>query len=353
MTMKGKPFFALLEGMRGVAALLVVLRHIPHLVLPLDFPVSGLAVDIFFVLSGVVIANSYEERLQSGQTTFRAFFRARIVRIHPLYLLGCLVGLVSVILADSLAPWQLILAGGLALFMLPFPFSGPMTYPLDMPTWSLFFEFAANFAYALMIRHASSFRLAAIVAASWAILIAIGIKWQIPIEQLGWTRTTFLAGFARVACSFFFGVLIYRGTRDRLDQLVLGDGAAIAILAAMALILMFPVAQGWEWQFCAGAVVVALPALVVGAVFVRPGATIEHGLRLLGELSFPAYVLHVPIYQIIDVAIGHRTLPSAPWAGLAYLAALAIASVFINRFVDVPLRRAIQSSLRKRQAVPA
>jgi peptidoglycan/LPS O-acetylase OafA/YrhL len=351
--MKGKPFFSLLEGMRGAAALLVVLRHIPHLISPLIYPVTGLAVDVFFVLSGVVIANSYEDRLLTGATGFGPFVRARLIRIYPLYLVGCLVGLASLILSGELTTGQLVLASILALPMLPYPFHGAMTYPLDMPTWSLFFEFVANFAYAWFIRKASSRNLVILILASWLLLFAIGWHWGVPIEQLGWTRTTFLAGFARVAGSFFLGVLIFRVTRGQVAEARLGNLTAIAIIVAMSLTLMAPVSPRWEWQYCVVATMLVFPALVFLAVHVKPGPAVERILRLLGELSFPAYVLHVPIYQIIDVVIGHRKSPYAPWAGFAYLAVLGIAAVAINRRVDVPLRQAIQRALSPRRVAPA
>ena len=86
--------FYTLDGIRGIAAILVMMRHtIPFF--GVDFVESYLAVDIFFLLSGVVITNAYERRLQSGLSVLR-FIWIRVVRMYPLYMLGSLISIVAV-----------------------------------------------------------------------------------------------------------------------------------------------------------------------------------------------------------------------------------------------------------------
>jgi peptidoglycan/LPS O-acetylase OafA/YrhL len=145
-----KVFFTTLDGIRGLAALLVVVRHTGALVDPLSFQESYLAVDVFFVLSGVVLSQAYEARLQAGLGALR-FAWIRLVRIYPLYFLGGLISVVT-ILAGIDAPAR---AGHLAtyallgLFMLPNPGLGSVyVYPLINPSWSLFMELAVNVFYA-------------------------------------------------------------------------------------------------------------------------------------------------------------------------------------------------------------
>ena len=64
-----KPHYAILDGLRGVASL---------------------AVDFFFVLSGFVIGYAYDDRW--GRMTYRDFFKRRLIRLHPMVVMGMLIG---------------------------------------------------------------------------------------------------------------------------------------------------------------------------------------------------------------------------------------------------------------------
>ena len=85
-----KKVFRLLDGLRGIAALVVVLLHIPQFIKDDTFPEGYLAVDLFFVISGVVIRQAYEHRLESELSVWR-FAWLRIVRLYPLYMLGAMI----------------------------------------------------------------------------------------------------------------------------------------------------------------------------------------------------------------------------------------------------------------------
>jgi hypothetical protein len=88
--------FHLLDGLRGFAAILVVLYHMPpYLQRWFACPNAFLAVDFFFCLSGFIIAYSYEDRILRGMS-FRDFCSSRLIRLYPLYFLGSLFGLISV-----------------------------------------------------------------------------------------------------------------------------------------------------------------------------------------------------------------------------------------------------------------
>lgn len=99
-----KPHYPLLDGLRGVAAFIVVWYHIfegfqfaggkPTI----DFINHGyLAVDFFFILSGFVIGYAYDDRW--GKTlTLGGFFRRRLIRLHPMVVMGATIGLISFLL---------------------------------------------------------------------------------------------------------------------------------------------------------------------------------------------------------------------------------------------------------------
>lgn len=112
-----------LDAARGIAAIAVVLYHVqtyiyPEVVvtiMPHLFHRSFLAVDLFFLMSGLVIARSYEVRLLNGKMSFFGFFQTRLVRLWPLYLLGTILGFIyafvksSVLMTEPFQIWPNIM----------------------------------------------------------------------------------------------------------------------------------------------------------------------------------------------------------------------------------------------------
>ncbi len=324
--------------MRGLAAILVVLRHISAFILPIDFPSSGLAVDLFFILSGVVIANSYEDRIAAGTISFRSFAAARIIRIYPLYLIASVFGLVGIVLWHKLAPGQLLIACGLGVVMLPYPLAAVQLFPLDHPAWSLFLEFVANFFYGYFLKLLNDRNLGVIVILSWLVLLAYSIHSGTPLAMIGFTRGTIAIGVARVFASFFMGVLIYRVSRNRLDLFRFGNGGAAAVLAATLAALMLSTGPAWLWLYEAAVAMLVFPVLVGIAICVHTDGILERAIRALGKISYPVYVLHVPIYMLTLYAFGKYLAPWAPYSGLAYVALVSLVAFWVDRLVDVPIR---------------
>jgi peptidoglycan/LPS O-acetylase OafA/YrhL len=94
MALPTKPHYPILDGLRGVAALSVVAMHIfeAHSTSHQDMIVNHgyLAVDFFFLLSGYVIGYAYDDRW--GKMTIGEFFKRRLIRLHPLVILGSVIG---------------------------------------------------------------------------------------------------------------------------------------------------------------------------------------------------------------------------------------------------------------------
>src|ERR687885_1577591 len=97
MPLSTKPHFAILDGLRGVAALAIVVFHFMEWVYTdpsQNFIAHGfLAVDFFFCLSGFVIGYAYDDRI--GQLGLATFFSLRLIRLHPLVVLGSVLGLLG------------------------------------------------------------------------------------------------------------------------------------------------------------------------------------------------------------------------------------------------------------------
>jgi len=155
MTHIERKHFEVLDGLRGMAALAVVIFHFMELIAPdsnHNFIGHGfLAVDFFFCLSGFVIAYAYDGRI--GKLGLAEFFRSRLVRLHPLVVCGSVLGLLGFYIKSFIAPPQQI--GGLrmtvlflwSIFLIPCPAMASRyfnNFGLNAPAWSLFWEYIAN-----------------------------------------------------------------------------------------------------------------------------------------------------------------------------------------------------------------
>lgn len=156
-----KPHYNLLDGLRGVAALMVMWYHIfeGFATSPIDqkFNHGYLAVDFFFVLSGFVVGYAYDDRWNKT-LTMKGFFKRRLIRLHPMIILGTVLGLITFMLQGSVkwngthvATSAAMLAMLCTLFLIPaapganneIRGNGEM-FPINGPYWSLFFEYIGN-----------------------------------------------------------------------------------------------------------------------------------------------------------------------------------------------------------------
>lgn len=171
-----KPHYEILDGLRGVAALMVIIFHLfethsqgNHLIQIINH--GYLAVDFFFMLSGFVIGYAYDDRW--NKMTLGTFFKRRIIRLHPMVIMGSIVGAALFYFQKSSCFPQiehtsvgtLLLIMLLGCTLLPLPLKWDVRgwtemHPLNGPAWSLYYEYIANILYALVIRRFSKKALA-------------------------------------------------------------------------------------------------------------------------------------------------------------------------------------------------
>lgn len=296
--MRGESRFYALDGIRGLAALAVAAYHYGAVADLRTFP-GYLAVDLFFVLSGFVIAMNYGERLSRGIGTLR-FMVLRMERLYPLWLLGCLVALAHIVWMGGAATAPRWLAGITVanLLMLPAP-ADTYIFPLNMPGWSLFFEVLVNIAFAAMLWRLRNGAIAAIMLAS-AVMLGI-MAWPHGTVNLGSDWPTIFGGVPRTLFSFLAGVMVFRlgaATARRATWLSLVPAA----LALLAILWTPPLALrlGSELLW-----VLALFPLLVGlAARWESPAMLQRACKHLGDISYPVYVLHVPVMFIGSAAAG-------------------------------------------------
>jgi peptidoglycan/LPS O-acetylase OafA/YrhL len=342
---RGKPVFHTLDGMRGVAALLVVLRHTTHFFGDFSFQQSYLAVDVFFAMSGVVLTNAYEQRLKAGLSA-KTFAWIRLVRLYPLYALGLALSVLALALgADHEKARWLVWTLPLAVLLLPnfFAFTGTSTFPLNGPSWSLFMELWVNIIYGRFVSEFSKRNLLLIMAFS-AVGLVVG-EYLSPRHNLdfGWTQKSFVFAFFRVGYSYFAGVLIYRMfAANHFTNLTVNRSlAAWALLLTMAALLMCSPSPSLQPFFDLVCVTAFFPAIVYAALFFQPDGHTRSICAFLGAISYPAYAIHSPLGAFSETLLrnfaGLSVRDYAPYSGLVFLAALLPLCWVLNNY-DVRIR---------------
>ncbi|HIQ18461.1 MAG TPA: acyltransferase [Novosphingobium capsulatum] len=332
--------YALLDDMRGIAAVAVCLFHIGTRAGGLQlFPNGYLAVDFFFMLSGFVLAEAYENRLRQSMS-LTAFIRRRTVRMAPVAMLGATIGGVYLLARWSAAPdrsdplVEVVMADALNLVLLPKLWHGRATgwelFPANGPLWSLFFEILANLAWAAWMTRASTRMLAGLTLLAAAALTASALHHG--SLHIGWQVPTLDGGLARISFGFGCGLLMHR-LRHRIPPMK----APAAPLAALALVYALALPEEHlAWTLFVA--LVFLPGILAVSVTAGRHRAMPGG-ALLGRLSYPLYGIHVPLLAIAAGGIKRITggMPLDAW-GLLLLPPILMAAWLTLILFDEPLR---------------
>jgi peptidoglycan/LPS O-acetylase OafA/YrhL len=341
----GHSVFLCLDGMRGVAAALIMIRHIPNILVNTPFPQSYLAVDLFFVLSGMVIANAYEKKLLQDMS-FWTFCKIRLIRLYPLYLLSIVLILLLAALRPDYGGLGLFYHTALSLLFLPNPDDLQSLFPLNTPAWSLFFEVGVNLFYALTLRYFVSDKRV------WMLIAACGVGLLVCIliqgsADIGWKLKSMPAGFVRVGFSFYAGVLINRWHRSRGPGVRGGwfaeHGSYLLIACITALLVITP-PKGVIWLSDTLTILLFFPICVALAARQRPSGVTAKIFQLGGLASYAIYVLHVPTAKLVGDLLDRLKVQIEP--GLAAVLVFSILFIgfclLLDRFYDIPLRRRLR-----------
>ena len=342
--LQARPHFHVLDGLRGVAALGVVLFHFMEVVFTdysKNFIGHGfLAVDFFFCLSGFVMGYAYDNRLD--KMGLRSFFIARLIRLHPLVVMGSVLGLLGFLFDPFGGQPELYSLPKLALLFLTsvllIPF-GVMEdrffnlFGLNAPAWSLFWEYVANIFYAFVLyRLARRYLLAVTIAG--AVLVCL-VANRAGSLLGGWAADNFWDGGARICYSFMAGLLVYRSNWIIKSKL---GFASLAVLLAAA--LLFPY-TAWNWLTEPLIVLLYFPFLIAlgaGAVLTERTKT---WCIFSGNISYPLYMTHYAgiwlfAHYYNTYQPGNAQLVLIVTAGMLLLLGMAYAAM---KLYDIPVRK--------------
>ena len=363
-----KPHYELLDGLRGVAALLVLFYHIFE---GLSFASGGtpitvinhgyLAVDFFFILSGFVISYAYDDRWGKTMTTGN-FFKRRLIRLHPMIIMGVILGTITFFLqggvqwdGTKVATSAVMLAMLCAMFFIPavpgvsyeVRGNGEM-FPLNGPCWSLFFEYIGNILYALFIHRLSTKALTVLVG-----LLGITLAWFTTFNVsgydmigVGWTLDTvnFFGGALRMLFPFSMGMLLARHFKPMNVQ-----GAFWICSVILLLLFCVPYIVTENSPISLNGLFEAICILFIFPILLWVGASgkttdnfSSRVCKFLGDISYPLYAVHYPImYLFYAWLIDHKlyTITEAwPMALAVYLGNILLAYLCLKLY-DEPVRK--------------
>lgn len=381
--MQSKPRFEILDGLRGVAAMIVVAFHLFETYSPgaseqiLNH--GYLAVDFFFILSGFVIGYAYDDRWP--RMTQVNFYLRRLIRLQPMLVMGVFIGAIWFYFGDapvfdkvlSTPWWMVLLIMLLSFIMFPVPPSLDIrgwaeNSPLNGPQWSLLWEYIANILYASVVRRFSKVGLSIFVALSavLTVLLCCNIDLFGLLEVRSWAAYTPIGGWAvtadqlyigvsRLLYPFFAGLLLYRLGK----RIVIPRYGFFFCSLALALFLVFPHVGGntaniWNGIYCTVAILFVFPMIVAaGAGSPLKGAKEIKACKFLGNISYPLYITHYPlIYLQMSWAARHPDAPLSTHIFVAvavFIISVAVAYALLKLY-DMPVRAWLTEKFLRRNA---
>jgi peptidoglycan/LPS O-acetylase OafA/YrhL len=354
-----KPHYEILDGLRGVAAIMILIYHIleTHTIFTDKNLIIGhgyLAVDFFFVLSGFVIGYAYDDRW--GKLNFKTFVKRRLVRLHPMVVFGMLLGAVLFyfgasdafpLIADT-PVWKMLVYLLLGILLIPTPPSADIRgweemHTLDAPVWSLFFEYIANILYALFIRKFSKIALSILVFLSAAATVYLSVFAKGDVSG-GWSfnATHLHIGFTRLFYPFFAGLLLYR-----LGGLTKVKNSFLWCSLLLIAVFVVPHIGAKEHStmngiYEAAMIIIVFPLIVyLGASSTVKGKYASQLCKFLGDISYPVYLINYPLIYIYTGWIkdtGYTFAQALPQALMVFVGTLVISYAALKLY-DEPVRK--------------
>jgi len=361
-----KPHYELLDGLRGVAALLVIWYHVFE-----GFAFAGggmitsinhgyLAVDFFFMLSGFVISYAYDDRLGRSMN-FKDFFKRRLIRLHPMVIMGVLIGVVFYILQGGVkwdgttVPASLIIIAAVSGMLLIPAIPGASydirgngeMFPLNGPSWSLFFEYIGNILYAFVIHRFSNK-----VLAIWTGVLGLGLGYFALTDAagygsigVGWTldAVNLIGGLLRMLFPFSLGMLLARNFKPIKTK---GTFWICPILLVLLFHIPYVAGNGtisYNGIFEMLCLTIIFPILIwVGASGNTTDKRSTKIFKFLGDISFPVYIIHYPImYLFYSWLIENKLYTMGETWSVAILVMIGsiIIVILCLKLYDEPIRK--------------
>lgn len=341
--LKERKHFLILDGLRGVAALAIVVFHFMEWVYTSEDNFLGhsfLAVDFFFCLSGFVLGYAYDGRI--AKMGLKQFFVRRLIRLHPMVVFGAVIGLIA-FLVDPFATYQFAYSYGkiillfiCTLLLIPLPIMEERSFNnfgLNAPSWSLYWEYVANVVYALFLARLPRKYL-------WYILIPtafalVYVNYTAGDLLGGWAGENFWHGGIRIAYSFTAGLIIYR-----FNLIIKNRIGFLGLTILLSLVFFSP--HLFERDLLESIMVIFyFPLLISLGAGSTLGDKAKSLCRFSGDISYPLYMSH---YAIMWIYGNYFMLHNPDNKTLLWIIVLGTVgcvafSWIVMKFYDIPVRK--------------
>ena len=351
--------FITLDLFRGIAALIILMRHsVP--IAGFDPYVSYLAVDLFFLISGFVFVPSAGDKLVSGKMDAKGAIINRFIRLYPLYFLSVLLaglcfftGAYTSFGITYQPFWQAWL---ISLTMGPNLTAPMFWFQINGLAWYLFVDIAGVIILSFVYKYLNNIALAII-----SIISAIVLVWAAyhmnPAGglDLGYANYNWQFGFCRFGFSFTLGMLLYRVMRNGFFEKQYNKpliGVALSLTLAICLCIQ-NINHDANAIISLVLTIVVFPVLVIIATKIDFGGTLAKIAEFLSNLSYTIYVLQYAIIAMLmhQLKVMHIVPHAiAPWGQVGLQIFMIILSYYANKYYDAPVRKWLNAKLKPKKA---
>jgi len=351
--LKTKTHFEILDGLRGIAAVAVVIFHFMEFAVP-DYTKNFiahayLAVDFLFCLSGFVIAYAYDNRMK--KIGIMQFFELRLIRLQPLVVIRSVLGLLTFIFDPF---HNLYTAHGIgetfimfltSCLMIPYP-AVPERYNnlfhFNPPSWSLFWEYVANIFYALVL-----FKLRNKILWILTLIASVSLcytAYHYDNRSVGWGADNFIGGGIRIFYSFLAGMLIFRS-----NWIIQSSLGFVSMGVLLAIVFFVPFVNEINSITDPLIVLFYFPFLVSLGAGARLTPRFQSICKLSGEISYPLYMIHYPFLWLFLSYVEVKKPAMSQMEIIIPIAAVLLLGMayFIMVYLDIPLRKYLKDRMRK------
>ncbi|NOV25361.1 acyltransferase [Cupriavidus necator] len=340
-----------IDSLRGIAALIVVFTHFQPFFWSRVVHWGFLAVDLFFILSGIVLTKTYEAQILSGSISARDFLARRFARLAPLHYLALALFLLAELWSwvtghGHVVNWYMPLYSFFLnlVFLQNVGLTSQMTW--NDVSWSISTEMVVNllwFYVLVKLRPTAAFFISAVIVAGLFIFTTMGPNLDFTFAN----KFGINIGLVRCVMGFSLGVVMARTLTVHGTPSLGGNAAAIAVLALLAWVSYAYKTPGME-----GADYVVVLFIYPALVFISLGRSFLSSilrtkpLVFLGDISYSVYLMHPLVARVVSRFLD---LP-APYRGIVAVGAVLLVATLTYYTVEQPARRYLTWRLTSNQA---
>lgn len=347
-----KPLIKSFEGLRGVAAFLVVIYHVKALHGISLIKAGYLSVDLFFILSGYVMCVSYGDRLVSFAEFFKYMF-SRLARLLPLLLFSYLAYFIVANVVDSAGVLILPSAAEiLATITMIFGLGLPNIHVYNFASWSISTEFYAYVVFGMFWLVVDNQRRALISLVISLVCYAFLFYIDLVKNGCGVGAKACLDNVAssgamiRCLAGFFAGVVVYHFKPWREFSWMGMSGYAEVAIAVASIFLITTSTQYGVLAFVAPLAFAMLIGLLSGDKGIISNLLNSPIPQMLGRLSYSMYLLHMPLLLVFESMMGIVIDIRFFAILILYLITLISISYVTNIFIEMPGKRGMMAVYR-------